>query len=120
MVQDKVNKIYTELMEYMESLYPNIQSGRNYPDKVPQFPYVYFFQMDAPTVKTTLSNTEDVINLAFQIEVYSNKGENLARKISTDIREYMVNDGFFCRTFRPVQSASNISRFVMRYERLDV
>ena len=119
MVSDKNNKIYTELITHMKSLYPTITSSTVLPDTAPKFPFLYFFQIDGSTRGTTLSNTEDVINLAFQIEIYSDKGINLARKISNDVREYMISEGFRCRTFNPIQNSS-VSRFVGRYERLDV
>lgn len=120
MVADKNNQIYTELIQYLKGIYPVLYSGTGYPSSIPKFPYVYFYQLDAPTRLTTLSNTEDGVNLAFQIEVYTDNGMNKARKISNDIRTYMIEDGFKCRTFMPIQDPSNVSRFVGRYERLDV
>ena len=120
MVQDKNNKIYTELLQSMKVIYPALNGGTVLPDEPPKFPYMYFKQIDGATRLTTLSNTEDGINLAFQIEVYTDKGMNLARKISNSIREYMVSEGFRVRVFNPLQTGSNVSRFVGRYERLDV
>ena len=120
MVADKHNKIYTALYEYMKDLYPKLKGGTVYPESEAKLPYMYFFQLDSPTRLTTLSNTEDGINLAFQIEIYSKDGNNNARKMAGDVREFMISDGFRCRTFMPVESASNVSRFVTRFERLDV
>ena len=121
MVTDKVNQIYTDLMEYLESIYPNIKGSQKYADKAPSYPYVYMYQIDGSTQEVTLSNTEEAVNLAFQIEVYSNKGDTITRKISTDIKNYMMTvEGFKCRTFLPAQNNGNISRFVSRYDRLDV
>ena len=119
MVSDKHNQIYTELFNYMKSIYPALHGGTNYRDGESKLPYLYFFQLDAPTRLTTLSNTEDGISLGFQIEIYSDK-ENTSRIMSNSVREYMIEQGFRCRGFRPIQSASNVSRFVGRYERLDV
>ena len=120
MVSDKHNKIYDGLVEYLLGIYPKLYSGTEYDENKPKFPYMYFFQVDAPTRLTTLSNTEDGVNLVFQIEVYSNKGEYEARKIANDIRAYMIQDGFHCRTFMPIKTGSSVSRFVTRFDRLDV
>ena len=116
MVTDKNNKIYTELMEFLKSEYPKIDGGTK-SEAPPVLPYVYFFQLDA---RTRLSNTEDGVTLAFQIEIYSDKGMNDARKIANSVREYMIADGFRCRRFSPDQNSSNVSRFVTRFQRLDV
>lgn len=120
MVEDKNNKIYTELYDYMKSLYPSLKGGTSLEDTPTKLPYLYFFQLDAPTRLTTLSNTEDGINLAFQIEIYTKGGKNEARKMANDVRAFMIEEGFRCRNFLPIQDTSNVSRFVGRYERLDV
>ena len=120
MVSDKTNKIYTELMTYMKEKYPNLRGGQTYNETNVKLPYLYFYLLDSPTGATTLSNTEEAVNLSFQIEIYSDAGNNHARKISLDVKEYMIGEGFICRNFLPIQTASNVSRFVGRYERLDV
>lgn len=120
MVEDKTNKLYTELMEYMRGIYPNVKGGTTYSEGKTKLPYVYFFILDNPTRSITLSNDEAVTNLVYQIEVYTESGGNQTRKMATDIRSFMIANGFNCRTFMRIQSSSNISRFVARYERLDV
>ena len=120
MVKDKHNQIYTELYDYMKSLYPSLKGGTTFNENDPQLPFLYFFQIDGSTKLTTLSNTEDGINLAYQIEVYTKDGKNNARKMANDIRTFMIQEGFRCRTFMPIEGSSNVSRFVTRFERLDV
>lgn len=120
MVKDKTNQVYTELIQYLKGIYPQISSGTNYPEKYPSFPYLYFFQIDAPTALTTLSNTEDGIRSAYQIEVYTDTGMSKARKIANDVRLYMISNGFTCKTFMPANAPSNVSRFITRFNRLDV
>ena len=120
MVKDRTNQVYTELIQYLKSIYSPIFGGMTYSESEPELPFVYFFQMDAPTALTTLSNTEDGIRSAYQIEVYSDNGMNHARKISNDIRAYMIKNGFRCITFRPMQAPSTVNRFLSRYMRLDV
>ena len=119
MVEDTHNKTYTELSTYMKTLYPALNCGTEY-EIESNLPYLYFYQMDAPTKDTTLSNTEESVMVSYQIEIYTNTGMNDARKMSNDVRSYMIAQGFKCRTFRPIQSPSNVSRFVARYERLEV
>ena len=119
MVKDKTNQIYTELVQSLKDEYPKLKSGQVYPDTPPKLPYLYFFQIDAPTVLRTLSNTEDGVNLAFQIEVYSDKDMNDARTIANKVRAYMIGEGFECKTFMPSQQPS-VSRFITRFSRLDV
>lgn len=120
MVKDSHNKVYTELMTYLKDLYPKLVGSTEYNESAPSFPYVYFFLVDAPTALTTLSQTEDGVDSSYQIEVYSNKGGNESRKISYSIRAFMVEKGFICRRFRPIERGSAISRFVSIYSRLDV
>ena len=119
MVEDKSNKIYTELLEYMRSIYPSLNGGTTFSEKS-KLPFMHFVLLDAPTKLTTLSNTEDGVNLAIQIDIYSDGGMNLAKKMSYEVRNYMMENGFRCRTFMPIVQPSNVSRFVARYERLDV
>ena len=120
MVSDKNNQIFTDLYEYMKCIYPKLKAGTVYRENQVKLPFMYFYQLDSPTKLTTLSNTEDGINLAFQIEVYTDLGTNEARKMATEIRSWMIEQGFRCRNFMPIISTSNVSRFVARYERLDV
>ena len=120
MVKDKTNQIYTELYNYMKSLYPSLKGGTTYNENEVKLPFMYFYLLDAPTKLTDLSNNEVGINLAFQIEVYTDKGSSQARKMANEIRQYMISQGFRCRNFMPIPSPSNVSRFVGRYERLDV
>lgn len=119
MVADKNNKIYTELLDYMKSYYPALSGGTAFSGKV-ELPYLHFIFLDAPTRLTTLSNTEDGVNLAFQIDIYTDSGLTMARKMAYDVRNYMIEMGFRCVTFMPIVQPQNVSRFVGRYERLDV
>lgn len=120
MVTDKTNQIYTELYQYMKSLYPKLKGGTTYDDSEVKLPYLYFYQLDAPTRLSDLSNNEVGVNLAFQVEIYTDLGSNQARKMAGEARAFMISNGFKCRNYMPIQASSNVSRFVARYERLDV
>lgn len=120
MVTDKHNKIYTELLTYMKAIYPDIKGGTVYEENKVKLPYLYFFQIDGSTKLMDLSNNEVGVNLAFQIEIYSAEGKDNSKKMASSVRAYMLENGFRCRTFMPFQSSSNVSRFITRFERLDV
>lgn len=120
MVKDRTNQIYTELYQYIKDYYPNIKGGTEYPNKEPSLPFLYFFELDAPTALNDLSNNEVGVRPVYQVEIYSNKGKDNARKIANDVRLFMITNGFKCKTFMPVQNPTDVSRFVARYERLEV
>lgn len=119
MVKDKSNKIYTELLNHMKEKYPALNGGTAFSEKV-KLPYLHFIYVDSSTKETTLSNTEDAVNLAFQVDIYTDAGMNMAKKMAYDVREYMISEGFRVRNFLPIVQPTNVSRFVGRYERLDV
>ena len=119
MVEDKSNKIYTELLNHMKDIYPNLNGGTTFSEKV-KLPYLHFIFVDSSTKATTLSNTEDAVNLAFQVDIYTDAGMNMAKKMAYEVRKYMVGEGFHVRNFLPIVQPTNVSRFVGRYERLDV
>lgn len=120
MVQDKHNQVFNDLITYLKTVYPDIKGGTTFSDSPTHFPYLYFFLVDAPTALTTLSQTEDGVSTSYQIEAYSDKGTNQCRKIANTVRQYMIDNGFQCRRFKAIQRASDISRFVMIFDRLDV
>lgn len=107
-------------MEYLRSIYPKIYSGQNYDENQPKFPYVHFFLGDMPTALDDLSNNEVGVKPMYQIDIYTNAGQNQARKIAMDVRTFMISNGFKCRNFMPIINGSNVSRFVSRYVRLEV
>lgn len=107
-------------MNYMKDIYPQIKSGTAYDENKVKLPYLYFFQIDGSTKLMDLSNNEVGVDLAFQIELYSDKGMNEARKMAYDVRAYMEAEGFRCRRFIPSQQLSNVSRFITVFYRLDV
>lgn len=117
MVKDKTNRIYTDLYNHMKSLYPNLDGGTEYNEKV-KLPFMHFFMIDNPTALTTLSDTEDGTSLSYQIDIYTK--DDKAREMANKVREFMIGESFTCRQFMPFQSSSNVSRFITRFRRLDV
>lgn len=120
MVKDNTNKIFTELMDYMKDLYPKMYGGQVYNETKVKLPFIYFYQFDAQTALDDLSNNEVGVKFAYQIEVYTDEGSNKAREIASAVREYMISIGYKCRNFMPLQTTTNVKRFVGRYEKLEV
>lgn len=121
MVKDHVNAYFTGLLEYLQSQYSSLKGGQVYKATPPSFPYMYLKQIDGSTALTTLSGTEEGINLGLEIKFYSNKSISEVRKIANSAREYMIGTGFECNYFSPVEniSDSSISQFLTRFSKLD-
>lgn len=121
MVKDHVNAYFTGLLEYLQLQYSSLKGGQVYKATPPSFPYMYLKQIDGSTALTTLSGTEEGINLGLEIKFYSNKSISEVRKIANSAREYMIGTGFHCDYFSPVEniSDSSISQFLTRFSKLD-
>lgn len=121
MVKDNVNKYYTDLLLFLQETYSGLKGSTAYKATPPSFPHLYFRQIGGNTALSTLSNTEDGINLGLEIKFYSNKTASEARKIANSAREYMVGIGFHCDYFSPVENVSDtsISQFLTRFSKLD-
>ena len=118
MVSDTNNKTYTELMVYLKTLFPNIDGSQKLNTDPAKFPFCFFFQIDSMTTGQTLSVTEDVIRVAYQIDIYSKKSMDEARKITDAVRRWMIEHGFKCIGSRPLDFDTPY-RFVSRYQRLE-
>lgn len=120
MVKDNVNKYYTDLLLFLQETYSGLKGSTVYKAIPPSFPHLYFRQIGGDTALSTLSNTEDGINLGLEIKSYS-KTASEARKIANSTREYMVGIGFHCDYFSPVENVSDtsISQFLTRFSKLD-
>ena len=118
MVSDSNNRVYTELLDYLKTI-GKIDGGQIYDAKKAKFPFMHFLQIDTATSKQTLSQTEDVIRVLYQVDVYSTKSMDEARKISYRIRVWMIEHGFICIGQRPWTLESPF-RFISRFQRLEV
>lgn len=123
MVKDNVNKYYSNLLKYLQETYSNLKGGQVYKATPPSFPYMYLKQINGDTALTTLSRTEDGINLGLEIKFYSNAKTSASdvRKIANSAREYMIGAGFECNYFSPVEniSDSSVSQFLTRFSKID-
>ena len=117
MVKDRTNKYYTELLDLL-----NIKGSQEVMTTPATFPFLYFQTIGMPTAARTLSNTEDAVDVTYQIEVYSNKSKEQAKDLAYKAREYMIGQGFRCSYYQPMENAadSKIRRHVGRYDKLEV
>lgn len=121
MVKDNVNLYFTNLLKDLQKQYSSLKGGQVYKATPPSFPYMYFKQIGGDGALSTLSNTEDGINLGLEVKFYSNKSASEARKLANSAREYMVGIGFYCDYFSPVENVSDtsISQFLTRFSKLE-
>ena len=121
MVKDNVNLYFTNLLKDLQKQYSSLKGGQVYKATPPSFPYMYFKQIGGDGALSTLSNTEDGINLGLEVKFYSNKSASEVRKLANPAREYMVGIGFHCDYFSPVENVSDtsISQFLTRFSKLE-
>lgn len=121
MVKDNVNLYFTNLLKDLQKQYSSLKGGQVYKATPPSFPYMYFKQIGGDGALSTLSNTEDGINLGLEVKFYSNKSASEVRKLANSAREYMVGIGFHCDCFSPVENVSDtsISQFLTRFSKLE-
>ena len=93
MVKDNVNLYFTNLLKDLQKQYSSLKGGQVYKATPPSFPYMYFKQIGGDGALSTLSNTEDGINLGLEVKFYSNKSASEVRKLANSAREYMVGIG---------------------------
>ena len=81
MVKDNVNLYFTNLLKDLQKQYSSLKGGQVYKATPPSFPYMYFKQIGGDGALSTLSNTEDGINLGLEVKFYSNKSASEVRKL---------------------------------------
>lgn len=120
-VKDNFNKYYSDLLSGLQETDASIKGSTVYKATPPSFPYMYYKQIDGSTALTTLSSTEDGINLGLQIEFYSKKNATNVREIANTARGIMIGFGFSCSYFEPVENTGDTSiyRFMTRFEKLE-
>lgn len=121
-VKDNFNHYLTQLQNGLQNTYPKIKSGTVYKATPPSYPYFYMKQIDGSTALTTLSGTEDGINMGLEIQFYSKVSLADARAIALKARKIMIERGFKCTYFQSVDNIGDTSiyRWVTRFEQLEV
>jgi hypothetical protein len=120
-VKDNFNKYYTDLLRELQKTYTSLKGGTVYKATPPSFPYIYFQQIGGETALTTLSGTEDGVDLGIQIDFYSKADTPSVRSIANKARNIMIDYGFTCNYFKPIENTGDTSiyRFVARLEKLE-
>jgi hypothetical protein len=120
-VKDNFNSYYTKLFTGLKESYSSIKGSTVYKATPPSFPHIYFKQIDGSTALTTLSSTEEGMNLGIEVQIYSSTSATDARKIANTTRGIMIGLGFTCSYFEPVENTGDTSiyRFVTRFEKLE-
>lgn len=120
-VEDNFFGYYNDLILKLQEEYPTMKGGTVYKATPPSFPYIYFSQIGGSTALTTLSGTEEGIDLGLQTEIYSKVSAADARNIANSTRQKMIKFGFTCNYFRPEDNIGDttIHRFVARFEKLE-
>lgn len=120
MVKDRMNHYYTLLLESLQDAYIGIDGSQKYTLSPPSFPYMYFKQIGGGGSIETLSGTEDGIELAIEIRLYSKKSD--VRNMANTAREWAVEEGFHIDYFSPEDNISDISinQFILRISKTDV
>ena len=122
MIKDMTNTYYTKLMEALKFDYEKISGSQKYVETPPSFPSLYFKQLGAEDTLLTLSGKADGNNLAYEVQIYSNKSNTEARNIANAVRKIMCEDlDFTCTYFQPVENVgtTSINRFVTRFTKLE-
>ena len=120
-VKDNYNAYYTKLLNALKVDYPTLSAGTVYKNTPPKLPYFYFKQIHGTTALTTMSCTEDGINLAFQVDFYSKVSMAEVRGMAVLARRVMTEMGFQCNYFEQMDNTGDTSiyRWVTRFEKLE-
>ena len=121
-VKDRFNHYFTQLQNGLQETYPKIKGGTVYKATPPSYPYFYQKQIDGSTALTTLSGTEDGINMGLEVQFYSKVSQSDVRAIALNAKEIMRECGFKCTYFQSVDNIGDTSiyRWIARFEQLEV
>jgi hypothetical protein len=120
-VKDNFYTYFDNLTTELTATYKTLKSGTVYKPTPPSFPYMYIKQIGGSTALTTLSGTENGVDLGIQIDFYSKVSAQDVRKIANTARNTMISYGFTCNYFEPIENTGDTSiyRFVARFEKLE-
>ena len=88
-------------------------------DTPPVFPFVYFQTLPATEQGRDLQGTEVNGGLfGFQVDVYSNKTQNDARKVTTEIARIVKEMGFEINSMPSFENTQDTHRMIARFRRV--
>ena len=119
---DKENEVYTLVKKAIIAEFPNANVSSVYAPTVAKFPHVSIVQTDS-TENTDFrdsSNEEKIVNLNYQIDIYSNdtaKGKTECKKILKIVDDTLRRKNFRRTVLTPVpnQNDASIYRLTVQY-----
>lgn len=88
-------------------------------DTPPVFPFVYFQTLPATEQGRDLQGKEVNGGLfGFQVDVYSNKTQNDARKVTTEIARIVKEMGFEINSMPTFDDTKDVHRMTLRFRRM--
>jgi hypothetical protein len=118
---DVANKCYTRVKTAVNALIKG--ASQTYIDTPPDFPYMYFNQVDNPETASDLDGNENAVKPMTEITIYTMGDTKLtdAKKIMALADTQMKSMGYI-RTFGPREvtniTNTNICRLLSRYSRV--
>lgn len=120
MVKDNVNLYFTNLLKDLQKQYSSLKGGQVYKATPPSFPYMYFKQIGGDGVLSTLSNTEDGINLGLEVKFYSNKSASESAEVSKFRKGIYGRDWISLRLLLPCGEYKRYFHFTIPYSVLKI
>lgn len=119
---DKENEVYTLVKKAIIAEFPNANVSSVYAPTVAEFPHISIVQTDS-TENTDFrdsSNEEKIVNLNYQIDIYSNdeaKGKTECKKILKIVDDTLRRKNFRRTVLTPVpnQNDASIYRLTAQY-----
>lgn len=119
---DKENEVYTLIKKAILKDFPKADVSSVYVPTVSVFPHISIVQTDSTenAQYTDSSNTEKLVTLNFQIDIYSNdktKGKTECKKILTIVDDTLRRKNFRRTVLTPVpnQNDASIYRLTAQY-----
>jgi hypothetical protein len=116
------NGINTRVVKQFKSKYPNINCSTTQKTTTsPKFPYVQITKLEGVEQGATFDkDTINAVLSTFQIDVFSNDGEEVCEEISSYICEVMTGKLRFTMVGEPIANYENedVCRYTARYRRL--
>lgn len=122
MVKNKMREYFNSLIDELEKDYPGVSSSRTYNDSPPQFPHVFFKQLDSSDTAFTLSGASKASNNSVEIHAYHNKGIAKAEDFAWKIKKIMTETiGLRCVYFSQIDNIADakIVQYVMRFSKTE-
>ena len=112
------NEIFTECKKILTSEFEEIRVSSTFINAKSKFPAVSIIEMDNSIAKDTIDSslTEKYADIVYDVNSFSNKSKQEAKKIAKLVDEYLISIGFTRKTLRLMETQDiNLHRYVGRY-----